>query len=151
MWRAECMRFIVRSGFILITVTILLVACSETLPSPPSGPPLAREYEEVPYPPPAAAPEIVSPSPDDAAVWVDGQWVWRSRYYVWQRGGWVIPPRRAYYAASARRYAPDGTLFFAEGAWRRTTDRARLDPQPPVLRPAATPPTPQTPEQVLSP
>jgi hypothetical protein len=134
-----------------LAVAIVLAGCGSSLPSPPSGPQLQRDYEEVPYPPPAAAPEIISESPGDNAVWVDGQWVWRSRYYVWQRGGWVIPPPHTYYAPSDRRYGPDGTLYFAEGSWRRTSDQERLETPPPVVRPAASPPTPQTPETVLSP
>jgi len=135
----------------MLAVALLLSSCGSTLPKPPSGEHPKNDYEEVPYPPPAAAPEIVPETPDERAVWVDGQWVWRARYYVWQRGGWVIPPPQTYFAPSERRYGPDGTLYFAEGVWRRTTNRERLEEPPRIIRPAATPPTQQTPEPALSP
>ena len=55
-----------------------------------------RAYAEVPYPPPAALVEVVPNAPgDDGAVWVDGHWLWRGRYYVWERGGWLLPPEGA--------------------------------------------------------
>lgn len=127
-----------------------MAGCGAALPTPALGHHPDAEYEEVPYPPPAAAPEIVPEAPDERAVWVDGQWVWRARYYLWDRGGWVIPPQGAHYAAPDRRWGRDGTLWVAEGRWRRSSDGVALEP-PEVLRPAAYPPAPETPEQALSP
>jgi hypothetical protein len=132
-------------------VTLVLLGCGSSLPAPETGIHSKADYEEVPYPPPAAAPEIVPDPPSDAAVWINGQWVWRARYYVWERGGWVIPPPRSYYAPSNQRYAADGTLYYAEGAWLHADSRERLDPPPPIVLPAATPPSPHTPEPALSP
>ena len=134
-----------------VGVALLLFGCGSSLPVPELGPQPNDDFETVPYPPPAAVPEIVPEAPNGEVVWVDGAWVWRSRYYVWQRGGWVIPPPHAYYAPPDRRYGADGTLYFAEGGWRRSNNRERLDPQPAVIRPAASPPTPRTPEPALSP
>jgi hypothetical protein len=124
-------------------------ACGSALPEPPKGPHPSGEYIEVPYPPPAAAAEVVPPSPQSDAVWVDGQWIWRGRYYVWQRGGWVIPPAGAYFAPWSKFYTKDGTLYFADGAWRRTSDRARIA-SPRFVRSANTPATRYTPESVLT-
>ena len=126
-----------------------LGACATTLPEPPTGPHPPSEFIEVPYPPPAATAEVVPESPRAGAVWVDGQWLWRGRYYVWQRGGWVVPAAGAYFAPWTKYYAKDGTLFFADGTWRRESDRARIA-GPPVLRSAETPPTRYTPESVLA-
>ena len=126
------------------------MACGSTLPEPPTGPHPINEYVEVPYPPPAAAAEIVPPSPRADAVWVDGQWIWRGRYYVWQRGGWVVPPDSAYFAPWQKYYTADGTLYFADGAWRRSKDRARIV-NPPFVRSAVTPPTRNTPESAVIP
>ena len=105
----------------------------------------ATDYIEVPYPPPAAAAEVVPAQPASDAVWVDGQWAWRDRYYVWQRGGWVRPPQGAYYATWAKYYAADGTLYFAGGGWRNARDGSPLA-EPVVLLPATVPPTEETPE-----
>jgi hypothetical protein len=127
----------------------LVLACGSTLPEPPTGPHPADEYVEVPYPPPAAAVEVVPPSPRSDAVWVDGQWIWRGRYYVWQRGGWLIPPAGAYFAPWSKFYTRDGTLYFADGTWRRTSDRARIA-RPPLVRNADSPATRNTPESVLT-
>jgi hypothetical protein len=103
----------------------------------------------VPYPPPAAVPEIVPPEPDRRAVWVDGQWSYRGRYFVWERGAWVLPPPGAYFAPWARVYGKDGTLYFAEAAWRSRDGRSLIAPR--VLRPAGTPPAEETPEALAKP
>jgi len=90
------------------------------------------------------------PQPASDAVWVDGQWAWRDRYFAWQRGGWVRPPKDAYYAPWARYYTMDGTLYFADGTWRSSRDGQRL-PEPQVLLPAVSPANDETPEGVISP
>jgi hypothetical protein len=128
-----------------------LVGCGgASLPRPTTGPHPPTDYVEVPYPPPAAAAEVVPAQPASDAVWVDGQWTWRDKYYVWQRGGWVRAPKGAYYAPWARYYSADGTLYFADGVWRSERDGRRL-PDPVVLLPASSPPGDETPESVISP
>lgn len=98
---------------------------------------------EVPYPPPAALVEVVPEQPDnDDAVWLDGHWVWRGRYYVWQRGGWVIPPENGAYATWQSVLAKDGRIVFAPSAWYGP-DRRPLPP-PKTLAVARTPPNQYT-------
>lgn len=43
--------------------------------------------------------QTVSKRPDDSALWIDGFWNWSGRHWVWRNGGWVHPPKGAYYAA----------------------------------------------------
>ena len=102
-----------------------------------------RAYVEVPYPPPAALVEVVPAAPkENAAVWVDGHWIWRGRYYVWQRGGWLLPPEDAVYAPWQSLLAKDGRVVFAPGTWYGP-DRRPLE-RPRVLVPARTPPNQTT-------
>jgi hypothetical protein len=119
------------------------VACSGSLPMPPvtTHPPSA--YVEVPYPPPAALVEVVpAPPENDGVVWFDGYWVWRGRYYVWQRGGWLVPPENAGYAPWQSLLAGDGRIVFAQAKWYGP-DRRPLPP-PKVLAVARTPPNQTT-------
>jgi hypothetical protein len=122
----------------------LVIGCSGSLPTPPEVPHPERAYVEVPYPPPAAlVEEVPEPAPPDT-VWVDGHWIWRGRYYVWQRGGWVKPPPGAAYATWRSRLVDDGRLLFAPGAWY---DAAGQDLVPPEVElRARTPPSQTTPE-----
>ncbi len=120
----------------------LLCACASSLPVPERIEHPQSAFVEVPYPPPAALVEIVPEQPRDDAVWVDGAWVWRGRYYVWQRGGWILPPENATYADWQARLAEDGRLLFAPGTWY---DAARQPMDAPVrLVTARTPPNQQT-------
>ena len=128
----------------------LLLGCAGSVPKPASGMHPCDAFVEVPYPPPAAVAEVIPPKPRADAVWMDGQWSWRGRYYVWQRGGWVLPPPGgAYLAPWTRYYDKDGTLFFADGVWR-AKDGSRLMPPPKIL-PAAEPAARETPETVATP
>lgn len=140
-------RITLRAGPVLSGVAI--IACGSSVPTPRLGPHPADAWVEVPYPPPAAAVEVVPPQPRSDAVWVDGQWAWRGRYFVWQRGAWVIPPAHAYFSRWARYYDKDGTLYFADATWR--SDNGRPLPAPAILRTAATPPERETPETVTTP
>jgi hypothetical protein len=108
-----------RDGAFLIPLLVAVSsACSSSLPAPPETAHPMRAYIEVPYPPPAALVETVPKPPEaDDAVWVDGNWVWRGRYYVWQRGGWLAPPEGASYATWQSLLAKDGRIVFATGQW----------------------------------
>lgn len=131
------------SELALICLVLVAPACSSSLPGPPQTAQPKRAFIEVPYPPPAALVEVVPERPkDDAAVWLDGHWVWRGRYYVWQRGGWVIPPENGAYAAWQSLLAKDGRLVFAPSAWYGP-DR-RLLPPPKMVAVARTPPNQYT-------
>jgi hypothetical protein len=100
---------------------------------------------EVPYPPPAALSELVPKAPPDpGAVFIDGGWAWRGRYYVWQRGGWVVPRPGLGFAPWTVRYLPDGRTLFANGHW---VDEKGSSTRPPeILVPAVTPPNEVTAE-----
>jgi hypothetical protein len=119
----------------------VLQACSSALPEPPRTVHPARAYVEVPYPPPAALVEVV-PEPPEGGIWVDGHWVWRGRYYVWQRGGWLRPPEDAAYATWQSVLAQDGRLLFAPGVWYDPNKRPLMPPE--VLVVARTPPNQTT-------
>ena len=82
--------------------------------------------------------------PKPGSVWIDGHWAWRAGAFVWQRGGWVMPPPGGYFAHWRVRYSRDGTLQLAEEVWYD----AQLRPieTPPVLVPAFSPPNELTPE-----
>ena len=99
---------------------------------------------DVPYPPPAALTELVPERPASDAVWVDGGWVWRGRYYVWDRGGWVRPPPDLRFAPWRVRYLPSGQAQFARNNWVNAQGERVRGPQ--VARPAATPPNEVTAE-----
>lgn len=120
----------------------LLCACGSSLPVPARTEHPESAFVEVPYPPPAALVEVVPARPQGDAVWVDGAWVWRGRYYVWQRGGWVLPPKGSAYAGWQAQLAEDGRLLFAPGTWYDAAQQP-LDP-PTRLATARTPPNEQT-------
>jgi hypothetical protein len=119
-------------------------ACGGSLPAPETSAHPASAFIEVPYPPPAALVEVVPDRPDSASVWVDGNWAWRGRHYVWQRGGWVHAPEHAGYATWQAYLASDGRLLFAPGTWYDEQHRALDAPDP--LRVARTPPNQTTAE-----
>ena len=123
---------------------MLCVACSASLPTPPLIMQPRSEFLPVPYPPPAAFAETVPEKPAASAVWVDGYWAWRGKLYVWQRGGWVVPPLGARYAPWRLHYSKDGTLLFAEATWYDA--KGHLMESPTMARSAFTPPNELTPE-----
>jgi hypothetical protein len=122
----------------LLGTLALAMGCSGSLPAPAVTKHPARAFVEVPYPPPAALVEVVPEEPPGSAVWVDGHWSWRGNYYVWDRGGWMIPPENAAYASWQGVLAEDGRLLFAPGGWYDASGREV--PSPKVLRVARTPP-----------
>jgi hypothetical protein len=115
-----------------------LLGCGGSLPTPPSTAHPREAYIEVPYPPPAALVEVVPKPRPSGATWVDGHWVWRGRYYAWQRGGWLAAPDGLAYAAWHCRLTDDGRLLFAPGAWYDAAQRSK--PPPRTLVNARTPP-----------
>lgn len=98
----------------------------------------------MPYPPPAALAETVPEQPNDEAVWVDGEWLFQGRVYVWERGGWVVAPQGARHARWRFEFNPDGRLLLAPGTWYDARGVAIEAPEPVV--PAATPANEYTPE-----
>jgi hypothetical protein len=101
-------------------------------------------YEAVPYPPPAALSELVPEEPEGTdVVWIDGSWVFRGNYYVWQRGGWVENPKGAAFAEWKVRYAPDGRVEYAASSWRDATGKRQ---RAKILKAATSPPNEVTAE-----
>ncbi|MEO8177555.1 MAG: YXWGXW repeat-containing protein [Deltaproteobacteria bacterium] len=128
---------------LIVALTLLMGACGgSSLPDPDSAQHPANAFVEVPYPPPAALVEVVPDRPDRGAVWVDGNWAWRGRYYVWQRGGWVHAPENGAYASWQAYLARDGRLLFAPGTWYDAQQQP-LD-APTLLKVARTPPNQAT-------
>ena len=112
--------------------------CGGSLRAPAEAIHRRDTFVEVPYPPPAALVEVVPEPHPPGGVWVDGNWVWRGRYYVWQRGGWMQQIEGLSYASWQCRLANDGRLLFAKGTWYDV--HREPAPAPPVLKPARTPP-----------
>ena len=147
MWRVSCFILApeVSPLLRLAAACYLLTACGSTaLPEPAPARQPRSEYLPVPYPPPAGFAEVVPPQPNGDAVWIDGHWAWRGRKYVWERGGWVVPPAGARYAHWRVRYAQDGTLLFAEEVWYDTKLKPMASPA--TALPAYSPPNELTPE-----
>lgn len=119
-------------------VSILVVACGGSLPTPPSITHPASAYREVPYPPPAALAETVPARPQQDVVWIDGEWVLSGSSFVWRRGGWVVMPRAARFAPWHARYQADGRLMLASGTWY-DAQRQPLPAPNPIVE-AMTPP-----------
>jgi hypothetical protein len=128
---------------------LVLVACgTASLPSPALIEHPRDSYIEVPYPPPAALAEIVTPPPPVGdLVWLDGDWTFRGKSYAWRRGGWFSAPTGARYAPSKVLYVAGGSLMFAPGTWYDSQGQA-LPRQRPV-RAAATPPNDVTSEALV--
>ena len=99
---------------------ILLAGCGASLPVPRTGPHSPDEPAlVVPYPPPPAQVEVIQPPPEglEKAVWIDGEWQWRSRRWVWLPGRWEVPYPDAYYAPAATVRRADGDLVSFAGVW----------------------------------
>jgi hypothetical protein len=127
----------------LLLVGVVSTACSSSLPMPPVTAHPKGVFAEVPYPPPAALVEVVPDPPEnDDAVWLDGFWIWRGRYYVWQRGGWLVAPENAAYATWQSVLARDGRIVFAPGAWYDPSGRPL--PPPKMILYARSPPNQTT-------
>ena len=118
---------------------LLLYGCSSGVPLPPRTRHARESYLPVPYPPPAGLAETVPKRPSrDGAVWIDGEWAFHGRTYVWQRGGWVFPPEGARFAPWRALYQNNGRLMLAPGTWY--DENGKSLPPPEVLTPARTPP-----------
>ena len=95
------------------------LGCSSGLPLAPTGPHTGDEPTFVPFPHPAAKPEIIPPVnvAGENAVWVDGEWEWKGTRWVWQPGRWETPYPGSYYARSVVVRTQDGRLAWYRGSW----------------------------------
>jgi hypothetical protein len=120
------------------------MGCGDSLPRPKFIEQPSDAFEAVPYPPPAALSELVPERPSGKSlVWIDGSWVWRGHYYVWQRGGWTESPTDIGFAEWKLRYTDDGRLEYAPSAWRDATGKRKREP---IVKPAVSPPNEVTAE-----
>src|SRR6187402_979317 len=121
----------------LVWTLLLLFGCSSGVPLPPRTRHARESYLPVPYPPPAGLAETVPQRPD-GAVWIDGEWAFHGRTYVWQRGGWVLPPPGARFAPQRALYQKNGRLMLAPGTWYDEGGNSLAPPD--FIVPARTPP-----------
>lgn len=126
----------------LASVTALLAAlagCGSSLPVPRTGPHLPDEpMLVVPFPQPPARVEIVPPPPPalENAVWLDGEWQWRGRRWVWLPGRWEVPYPGAYFAPATTIRRADGELVFFAGTWHFPEDSQPAAPPAPPPPPS---------------
>jgi hypothetical protein len=141
----KCKPWAIVTKALAALLMVSLTGCGSTLPTPaPAKHPLAA-YREVPYPPPAALAETVPEPPAGSdLVWVDGEWVFHGRGFVWRRGGWVAPPPASRFAPWQAWYRRDGRLMLASGTWYDARNQRLRRPQP--VAPAETPPNEVTSE-----
>ena len=71
----------------------------------------------VPFPPPPPKVEEIPEAPSNDHVYVDGQWSWQVRRWVWIPGGWVVPPPGASFARWKVERLPNGALVYYQGHW----------------------------------
>ena len=81
----------------------------------------------VPFPPPPPKAEEIPARPSDDHVYVDGQWSWQTRRWVWVPGGWVVPPPGAFYAEWKVQRLQNGALAYYQGHWHERTPAAKVD------------------------
>jgi hypothetical protein len=122
-----------------LTVGCVLLACGASrLPSPIYTSQTSEALQQVLFPPPPARVEYVPGSPNEQAVWVDGEWTWQGRRWAWKPGRWVLPPKDSKFAPWTAVRDAKGGLYVAEGKWRDTRGKDVDDPQPLAIgRPSA--------------
>ena len=126
-------------------ILAFVVGCGSQLPAPETTQHPLGAYVPVPYPPPAALAETVTPRPNrDGVVWIDGEWTGHGGGYVWRRGGWVMPPPQSQFAQWRAWYRRDGRLMMARGTWYNAKHERLRAPEP--IQPASSPPNERTSE-----
>jgi hypothetical protein len=115
----------------LAASTAAAVACRGSLPTPRYVGQPSSALVLVPYPPPPARVEVLPAKPHDEAVWLDGEWNWDGRRWIWKLGRWVIPPADAAFSPWTSVRNRTGMLYFATGVWRDA--RGAVVADPPVL------------------
>ncbi|EYF04007.1 Hypothetical protein CAP_4881 [Chondromyces apiculatus DSM 436] len=113
---------LLRSARAVLILCALLspAACGNEIPTPQLGRHTENDpFAIVPYPPPPAHVEVVPLPPEgiDDPVWIDGEWQWHNRRWVWVAGRWEEPFPGAYYAPATTVRRPDGGLVWFGGLW----------------------------------
>ncbi len=96
-------------------VALLAEACgAPRMPTPKLAAHPTSALHEVPYPPPPARVESIPERPNDASVWVDGEWVWQGGRWSWRRGRWVVPAPDTAFAPWTHVRDARGILYVVE-------------------------------------
>jgi hypothetical protein len=119
------MRWIAAVSFVLP-----FLACVGHLPHPTYVAQYTSALTEVGYPPPPARVEFIPKQPSSDAVWIDGEWQWQGRRWAWRIGRWVVPPKGARFAPWMMVRGADGTVYYADGAWRDQRHEEVAEPPP---------------------
>lgn len=105
-----------------LVLAALVAACSGNLPAPPfgDGEHTGDDPQIVLSMPPPGNVEIVPPPPRELKhpVWVDGEWLWNGRRWVWKEHGWQDLPRGQEYELPTTKRLPDGRLVHFPGKWK---------------------------------
>ena len=110
----------------VLAVLLAAAGCGGSLPQPRLGPHGSDETGQVvPTPPPPGQVEIIPKRPPELKhpIWVDGEWEWTGRRWVWKEHGWQEDqPGQIYALPVTRRLPPpDGRLVHLPGIWRKDT------------------------------
>lgn len=112
---------------------LVLMACTPELPRPRIAPhPATVRPIVVPFPPPAARPDLIKDPPPQLVnpAWIDGQWLWGGRRWTWQPGEWVdLQPNQVYALPRVVR-RPDGTLVWVQGTLLDDETSSSKSPSP---------------------
>ena len=109
----------------------LLVGCIPALPEPTivahsgQSPPVVVPF----YPPPARV-DVVPDAPRGlvAPVWIDGEWEWQGRRWIWQPGSWSEGAGGLEYAPPVVLRRSDGKLVWFRGELY-SRKKAEVDPR----------------------
>lgn len=103
----------------VLSVSTLILGCRQSIPEPRYTSHVGEDAVVVPYPPPAARAERVDKPPTTMKnpIWIDGQWLWRGRRWIWDAGGYHDAlPDEAYAPPTLLRIS-SGELVWYEGHW----------------------------------
>jgi hypothetical protein len=110
-----------------------LLGCGPAIRTVPTGPfQLTAPFTLVDFPPPPAEVQTVATQAGPGCRWVDGHYSWKSRRWVFVRGGWAIVAPECYRTQPGMAWVPTdagAVLYYAEPAWYR----AQRDGQAPTL------------------
>jgi hypothetical protein len=115
------------AGLVCTFALALAFACGKAMPHPPYSPQGTGDLIAVSSEPPPARVEVVPPEPSVGAVWLDGEWQYARKRWVWSPGRWVEPIPGATYSPWQTARATDGSLYMAKGVWR-SVDGGVIDP-----------------------
>jgi hypothetical protein len=104
----------------LLLLGFALAACTGALPVPKTGPHIGDDPIVVPTEPPPGKVQVVPPPPAEMKkpVWIDGEYEWNGRRWVWKAGRWE-EPQGDYWATAITVRMPDGTLAHFKGQWKK--------------------------------